>query len=51
MSTCQHKNCKKITDAFASIATMDQNLLNEQTIILNQRSAVNDVNFQQTSRR
>jgi len=52
LSTCQRKNCKKITEAFATVASIDQNLLIEQnTFFLNQRSAVNDVNFQQTLQR
>jgi len=32
----------------ALVASVDQNLLIEQPIFLNQLSAVNDVNFQQT---
>ena len=49
LSTCHRKNCKKITD---SVASMDQNGRTythcANPIFLNQRSAVNDVDFQQT---
>jgi len=31
LSTCQRKNCTKITEAVASVASMDQNLPFEQT--------------------
>jgi len=42
----------KVTGADASVASMDKNLAIEQShFFLNQRSAVNDVNFQQTLQR
>jgi len=42
----------KNTEVVASVASMDQNIIIEQThFLLNQRSAVNDVNFQQTLQR
>jgi len=41
----------KITRAVASVASMDQNIPLSKPIFLNQRSAVNDINFQQTLQR
>jgi len=42
---------QRIIKAVASVASVDQNLPTEQTIFLNQLSAVNDANFQQTLQR
>jgi len=52
---CQLANArtaKKLPiEAVASVASVDQNIPIEQTHFLNQWSAVNDINFQQTLQR
>ena len=47
LSTCQRKYCKELSRQLPRLPQWIRTYT-EQTIFLNQRSAVNDVNFQQT---